>query len=140
MDNFKRSPVFGPVRQDDGSFVLAWCQSPETLEPFVDAGSDTGRFVEALERTGQGVKLFGVSDARSGEEFMRVWCEGTGQRGRYERIGVEQLMGKIEDKGFAREVAESRAFNAEFGWLGGEEGVLMPKDVSCTEFCGIRGW
>jgi hypothetical protein len=43
---------------------------------------------------------------------------------------VEDLRAMIPNRDFGRELAESRGFNAEFGWNGGEEDVLMPKDVS----------
>jgi len=100
------------------------------LEPLVDVERDTGRFVKALEDAGPGKKLFGVSDLVGGDEYMRTWCEELGQRGGYKQLSIEELIQGIENKDFAREAAESRANQAEFGWLGGEENVLMPKDVS----------
>jgi hypothetical protein len=84
MDNLKRSPIHSPRRQADGSYILAWPQSPNTLEPFVDTPNDTGKFVEALEKLGAGKKLFGVSDLKTGEEMMRVWCEVVEVQGRYQ--------------------------------------------------------
>lgn len=132
MDNFKRSPLFGPQRQADGTFVLRWCSSPDTLEPFVDTPGDTGEFVQALEKARPGMKLFGVSDMRSGKDFMRVWSREVGVEGVYQQISREEFEKPLPDKDLARELGESMAFQAEFGWIGQEPAVLMPKDVCAT--------
>ncbi len=124
--------ALGPKRVADGSFVLALPHSPDTPEPYVDPPSDTGKFVEALEKLGGGKKLFGVSDMRTCAEFMRVWSENVGVRGRFQEVSRDEFIMEVANvhEGLAKEVADSRGFNADFGWLGGEEDVLMPKDVS----------
>jgi hypothetical protein len=131
MSNFLNHAL-GPKRAPGGSFVQALPHSPDTPEPYVDPPSDTGKFVEALEELGGGKKLFGVSDMRTCEEFVRIWSDHVGVRGGFEQVSREEFMaevGKVHE-GLAREVADSRGFNADFGWVGGEEDVLMPKDVS----------
>ena len=48
---------------------------------------------------------------------------------KYRQINMED-MERIAPGGFGREVGESGLFVEEFGWTGGEEGILSPKDVS----------
>lgn len=133
MDNWKKSASRGPQRQPDGTYVLTWCGSPSTLEPFVDVPNDTGAFVKTLERVGPEKKLFGVSDLISGEDFMKIWCKELGVSGYYKQLSYEDLMKSIPNYYFAKEASQSRANQAEFGWLGGEKDVLMPKDVSTRD-------
>ena len=135
MDNLKRSPIHSPKKQDNGSYVLSGLQSPKSLEPFVDTVNDTGKFVEAMEKLGPGKKVFGVSDLRTEEEFVRIWCDIVGVEGGYQQIPIEKLQAMIRHKDLARELVESRGFNADFGWNGGEEDVLMPRDVSLLLIC-----
>jgi hypothetical protein len=144
MSNSLRStPNLGPhldpslSSPSSPTFVLAWPQAPSAPEPYVDTPSDTGKFVSALEELGPGKKLFGVSDMRSGAEFMRVWSAHLGVRGLYREVSREEFMAGVRHEGLRREVADSRGFNAEFGWCGGEEGVLMPGDVSLIDFVAV---
>jgi len=111
---------------------MALPHSPDTAGPYVDPPSDIGKFLEALEKLGGGKKLFGVGDMRTCAEFMRVWSETVGVKGRFKEITREEFIAEVAkvNEGLAREVADSRGFNAEFGWNGGKGDVFMPKDVS----------
>jgi hypothetical protein len=121
---------------------MALPHSPDTAEPYVDPPSDTGKFVEALEKLGGGKKLFGVSDMRTCAEFMRVWSETVGVKGRFKEITREKFIAEVAkvNEGLAREVADSRGFNTEFGWNGGEGDVLRPKDVSLSSLNILFSW
>jgi NmrA-like family len=136
MSNFLNRAL-APKRVADGSFVLALPHSPDAPEPYVDPPSDTGKFVEALEKLGGEKKLLGVSDMRTCGEFLRVWNGTVGVRGRFEETSREEFIEEVGmvHEGFANELADSRGFNAEFGWVGGEKDVLMPKDVSLSCRC-----
>jgi hypothetical protein len=115
MSNFLNRAL-SPKREPDGSFVMALPHSPDTAEPYVDPPSDTGKFVEALKKLGGGKELFGVIDMRTCAEFMRAWRETVSVKGRFKEITREEFIAEVAkvNEGLAREVADSKGFNADF--------------------------
>lgn len=59
--------------------------------------------------------LLGASEITSVETFSNTWSEVTGKESEVEEMTVEWL-DKVVPGGFGRELAESVAGSAEFGW------------------------
>ena len=60
---------------------------------------------------------------------MRLWTSILKVPGRFQQIPIEQYMDKAPTA-FAKEVREAYAYQAEFGWDGGDPSIVHPKDVS----------
>ena len=95
------------------------------IHPFVDT-RDTGAFVDLLVRSPPGQDLLGVSEMASYGTFMKILSEVTGRSCEAREISIEEADQAIPG-GLGREVAESTATSAEFGW---GKHLVMPKDVS----------
>jgi hypothetical protein len=141
MDNWTKGVSRGPYRQEDGTYALTWTapmdetapgadKPGQILEPYVNAQNDTGGFVTALEKLKPGKKLFGVSDLITGEEFMDIFSRELNVKGSFKKISYTEVLESITRKDFAPTVAQNRAWHSEFGWMGREADVLLPKDVS----------
>ena len=94
------------------------------IHPFVDT-RDTGAFVELLVNAPPGQDLLGVSEMSSYDTFMKFLTERTGKPCESREISIQEA-DKALPGGLGREVGESGAASAEFGW----GNVVMPKDVS----------
>ncbi|KAG2171621.1 hypothetical protein INT43_008347 [Umbelopsis isabellina] len=127
-DNWKKSRAFLWLNKaDDGVFEETNCTEPQTIIPWVDTLNDTGKFVKSLTRTDPGKDLLGVSEEVTIEVYLKQWSEILGLPARHKTISVEEYEEKLPDT-MKKELSESAAYNAEYGWDGGE-GILLPKDV-----------
>ena len=97
----------------------------KAIHPFVDT-RDTGTFVELLVRSPAGQDLLGVSEMGTYDTFLKILAEVTGKPCEYREISTEEA-DKAAPGGLGREVGESTAVSAEFGW---GKHLVMPKDVS----------
>lgn len=97
----------------------------KAIHPFVDT-RDTGIFVDLLVRSPPKQDLLGVSEMASYATFMKILSEVTGENCEVREISVEEA-DKALPGGFGREVAESTATSAEFGW---GNNLVLPKEAS----------
>lgn len=73
----------------------------------------------------------------SWNDYLKVWCDvNKVPFGGYDEIPVETYEKYIPVPGLGKELGEMWLFADEFGYTGGEEGVVHPQDVSlfCREF------
>jgi hypothetical protein len=91
----------------DGVHIYRKPCKPTAVHPFVIPG-DTGLFVSLLVNSPPKQDLLGVSEMASYIEYMKIWSE-------VRQISVEEA-DKDAPGGIGREVAESTATSAEFGW------------------------
>ena len=82
-----------------------------------------------MERIGPGKTVLAYSEMMTIEQWLRILSKVSGVEVNYRQINLED-MERIAPGGLGREVGESGLFVEEFGWTGGEEGILDPKDVS----------
>ena len=61
--------------------------------------------------------------------FLESWSKIQGVPARYDETKPEDLISMLP-RGLGKELIESSAWVAEYGWGGGRADVLMPKDVS----------
>jgi hypothetical protein len=129
-DNWKKMGSFLWLNKaEDGVYELSTCAHPHTSFPWVDTLNDTGKFVRALVETAPGKDLLGVSEEVTYEQYLRQWSEVLGLPTRFRSISMEEYEKRFPET-LAKEVSQSVAYNDQFGWDGGELGILRPRDVS----------
>lgn len=101
---------------------------PNSKIPFVHPPTDTGPFTEALVlRAPPNTNLLGCSRLMLMEDYAALWGRIVGVDCRWEGVTLEAIQELIPGP-VGREVAESGAYVAEFGWDGGE-GAKLPEEV-----------
>ena len=100
--------------------------------PYLDANRDTGHFVRGLIRNPPGKHMLGVNTELTQEEFMKLWTETLGVTGSVEEGTLEELTGALPPP-LDQELFDSFSFVREYGWTGGDESVVMPKEVRETK-------
>jgi hypothetical protein len=108
----------------DGKFIFRTAGAPTAKHPFV-VPTDTGLFIDLLVRSPPKQDFLGVSETGTYQQFMEIWSEVTGVPSAVEEESVDAA-DKAAPGGIGKEVAESSATSAEFGW--GD--LVMPTDVS----------
>jgi hypothetical protein len=135
-DNWKKLGMSAPRKttNENGDVVFEivnGCRG-SSLYPWVDTVKDTGKFVKGLVEAGPGKTVLGVSEMVSYNKYMAIWGEINGVRARHRQVSMEEWnerLGALAEE-TRKEVTESYLYVEEFGWDGGEEGVLRPSDVS----------
>jgi hypothetical protein len=94
----------------------------------VDTQADTGKFVRALVQSEPGKDLLGVSQMVTYSDSLKTWGDLNGVPTRFTHLSDEQYE-KTMPESVAKEIQEGFAFNEDFGWDGGEPGVLRPSDI-----------
>lgn len=98
--------------------------------PFGDVRGDFGRCIQAAANAESGINLFAVGDMLTWNEYLETWCNSQGvPKGKYEEYSLEEMMEAIPG-GLGREFGENVLFSIEFGYEGGESGILRPHQVS----------
>jgi NmrA-like family len=128
-ENWIAVPFTAPQKAEDGAYVQSTYAKAETLYPWVNTRDDTGKFVRALVQLEPGKDLLGVSQMVTYGDYLKIWGEVNGVPTRFNQLSAEEFH-KTLPESVAKEVQQSLAFNEEFGWDGGEPGVLRPSDVS----------
>ena len=97
--------------------------------PMIVTQKDTGAFVKTLVELPPGVNVLGYGSFMGWEEYMKLWCSMLGVRGRFKQIPVSEYVKDLPEH-LQKELSESYAYHAEFGWHGGDPDVVHPKQVS----------
>ncbi|KAK7042726.1 NmrA domain-containing protein [Favolaschia claudopus] len=116
-------PPFLPIKQADGSYVLALPVKPSTLNPLIDVEKDYGKFVRyalELEAFPDGQTFAAYSENISVEKIMEQWSQGTGAKFSYLQIPREQFEQGFKGVGAPPHVVEDMVDQMgaldEFGW------------------------
>jgi hypothetical protein len=115
-------------------YVTKQVGSLTALHPFF-VPDDTGIFTDLLVRSPPKQDLLGVSEAASYKTYYKAWSQATGIPTEVGEITIEQA-DKRSPGGIGREVAESSATSAEFGW--GDK-LVLPIDVSKSPKLSFNG-
>lgn len=128
-------------RTEDGRWYHAGLGKGENLIPFVWTQRDTGPLVRALVEAEPGKSLLGYSELMSWKEYMKVWARVLGLKlagddgSGHKELSVEEAREAIEGpEELKTEAVESIQYVQEFGWTGGEPGVLHPKDLGADKY------
>ncbi|KAJ7178298.1 NAD(P)-binding protein [Mycena filopes] len=138
-------------KQPDGTYLMAWALSPETVLPILDTAADYGLFVrrvlEAPVFPG-GSTVYTSSEDITLRELARQLAEATGKQ-----VVVEQITPEEAEKGFAAlgfpplivsDTMDMVGFLQDFGYYGGNatashEG-LARKPRTWAEFVKSADW
>ncbi|KAL3422767.1 hypothetical protein PVAG01_06922 [Phlyctema vagabunda] len=137
--------VVGANQDESGTVVFSNPGGNDASHPFV-VPSDTGKYVDLLVRTPPGNELLACSVETSYNTFMKTWSEVTGIPSRVEEITVDQA-DKAAPGGLGREVAESTAWGAKYGWGQREGKLVLPWQLdpqieltSLREYFEVENW
>jgi hypothetical protein len=124
-----------PKRQADGSFVIGAVAPPQTLQPFVVPDRDPAVFVAAIEALPPQDKLvvyYGYSEMLSFETWAALLGKALNAKVEYRQMTLQEYEDETEfalGSGVGRELGEMYAYASEFGFDGGEEGVVPVKSL-----------
>ncbi|KAM3086948.1 hypothetical protein ACMFMG_001063 [Clarireedia jacksonii] len=121
---------FAKQENEPNKYVYRNVGSKSVLHPFV-APTDTGTFVDLLVRAPPKQHLLGVSEMASIEILSKTWSEVTGKQSEVEELTIEWL-DKAAPGGLGREIAESIAASAEFGWPGTVPPTKLDPNIKTT--------
>jgi hypothetical protein len=82
---------------------------------------------------------FGYGDMMTFDAWAALLSETLGADIRYKELTIEEFDEAMSwHKGVGRELGEMFAYSAEFGYNGGEKGVIAMKDVSlASRHCNV---
>ncbi|KAI9284628.1 putative hscarg dehydrogenase, partial [Umbelopsis sp. AD052] len=124
-DNWLTTPHTAPQKAEDGVYEWKLSTKAETLFPWVVTQADTGKFVRALVQMSPGKDMLGASEMVTYGDYLKAWGDLNGVPTRFTSISAEEYEKGMPEV-IAKEIQEGVAFNEEFGWDGGEPGVLHP--------------
>lgn len=114
---------------------------PTARLPIIDATKSTGPFVRALvesEPAGTNLLAYDENSYLSLGETVKLWSRVMGEESVYKQVTREFMHEKL---GVPEEVLEGPAFMEEFGYVGGVEGVIEPRDLrSSVETKSFERW
>lgn len=130
------------LQQPDGSYLLVKPCRGDAPIPMVVTAKDTGSFVRGLIQSPPGTNLLGYGSLIGWTEYMRLWSSILQVSGKFQQVPADKYVEKLP-AALAKELQEAYAYQAEFGWDGGDPSVVHPKDVgrsisgasSCIENC-----
>ncbi|KAI0063048.1 NAD(P)-binding protein [Artomyces pyxidatus] len=125
--NWRGPTPIRPTKQPDGSYEIAAVGSGDALYPLVDPERDTAVFVRALaaHMPSRLQTYLGFGEMMSLNEWAALWGRIRGVRAYYKELTVAVYDERITVvPGLGRELGEMYAYAAEFGYDGGEEGII----------------
>ncbi len=97
----------------------------------MDTERDTGYVIRATLQSPPGKTVLGAGSMLSWTDYLKVWCEvNKVPFGGYDEVPIQAFEKYMPVPDLGREMGEMFLFFDEFGYTGGEEGVVNAKDVS----------
>lgn len=126
MQNFHTTPIYAPQQASDGTWTIAFHNSPKARLRLVDAVGDTGKFVGAIlaepDRY-EGKTFCAASALYSFEEAAAILSKVTGTTVIYKQLSVEDFKKSLP---FAQELLlETFSYLEEFDYWGPESDDLI---------------
>ncbi len=134
LSNHQKFPGFTPQKTNDGIYEVHVPYGCSKKFPYIASDVDTGKFVRALIlEVSAGKNLIAYREQLSVEDFISIWSRVHDVPYRYIEIPFEEFAKMGND---ARELAETSAYIAEFGYEGREDPTLTyPEDVGYSIVC-----
>jgi len=150
-NNWQRPTPMHPTKQADGTYEIAACGPGTSLHPFVDQNRDTAIFVHALANSPpqSEIKLYyGYSEMLSFNAWAALLSKALGAKVNYKELTIDEYDERITfHKGVGRELGEMYSYSAEYGYDGGEEGIIPILDlplrrpaISMEEYVKNEDW
>ena len=127
--SYKLSPQASFLKQTDGSFVMSFPTDPPKPVPFLEVNADTGTYVYAIAQLPPGKSYMAAGTVCSWTEYMRLWSEVTGARGRYQQSTLEQFAKASSDEPSGWEIGEMFEYMSDPGYDGGDKELLYVEDI-----------
>ncbi|KIX92908.1 uncharacterized protein Z520_11384 [Fonsecaea multimorphosa CBS 102226] len=130
MENFETQPFLGPQPNGDGTYSLIRNVRPSCRLPYIDAGGDTGKFVNAILAEPdkyEGQTLYAAVAFYSVVEIAEILSKATGKTIVYKQLSYEDFAKSLPF--FGELFADGGAFQDEYGYFGpgSEEKVAQSK-------------
>ncbi|KAE8423723.1 hypothetical protein BDV36DRAFT_242008 [Aspergillus pseudocaelatus] len=125
------APRLGP----DGTYSVAGVLDPDTKVPLIDTVNDSGTYVAALLRDGEGVRgvtLYAATGLYSFSEIVEIISAASGKVVRYVRVPDDVYAGFMKSDQGGRTVAMMRFFE-EVGYFGPGTGELVEKTTGMVK-------
>ena len=118
------------IQQADGTYRFSYVGSDKPPLPHIDTVRDTGSVVRAALQSAPGKTILGAGSMLSWIDLGKSWCEvNKVPSGGYDETPIEVFEKYMPMPDLRREFGEMFLFFDEFGYTGGEEGVVNAKDV-----------
>ena len=125
-----------PKRQADGGFVIGAVAPPHVLQPFVVPDRDPAVFVTAIAALPPQDRLvvyYGYSEMLSFEAWAALLSKALQAKVTYREMTLQEYEDETDfakGSGVGRELGEMYAYASDYGFDGGEEGVVPVKSLA----------
>jgi hypothetical protein len=103
--------------------------TPDALVPHLDVVTDLGNFVYAVSKMPPGQSYMAAGTSCSWKDYMKLWEKVNSTAARYKHISLEELIEKLPDKEFGREVGYMFAYSTTPGYDGGNGKLITAEDI-----------
>ncbi|KAK1148874.1 hypothetical protein N8T08_008759 [Aspergillus melleus] len=126
---YATNPLFMPSLDASTGRYQFVLPLPQDLEiPIINPSESTGPFVRALvENERPGVKLLAYDTSLTVEAIVKAWNHATGRPAELVEVSVDYMH---QERGIPLEVLDAPPYIAEFGYMGGLDNVLYPRDLA----------
>ena len=126
MQNFHTTPIYTPQKASDGTWIIAFHNSPKAPLRLIDAVEDTGKFVGAIlaepDRY-EGKTFCAASASYNFEQAVAILSKATGKTAIYKQIPVEDFKKSLP---FGHDIiAETFSYLEEFDYWGPDTEELL---------------
>ena len=127
----KAAPPPNTQQQPDGSYRFSQLGSGEPPLPHFDTVRDTGHLVRSALLSPPGKTVLGAGSTLSWIGMFKTWCavNNVPYNG-YDAIPYDAFKKLVPNPDLGEEMGEMFLYFDEFGYTGGEEGVVLAQDVS----------
>ncbi|KAL4815801.1 hypothetical protein BDW67DRAFT_63458 [Aspergillus spinulosporus] len=145
---YSTNPLFTPRSlSEDDVYQFIIHVRPMAKIPIINAASSTGRFVRELilnEEPRTKLLAYNTNSYLSVSEVVEVWSRRMGGKAEIITVSAEEMRERF---GLPMEVLDAPLAIEEFGYMGGIEGYIEPKDLanavatsSFEEWLNTRDW
>ena len=136
--SYKLAPQAYFGKQADGSFVMRFPTDPNKPVQHLDVNADTGNYVYAIAQLPPGKSYMAAGTVCSWNEYVRLWNEVTGAKGRYQQITLEQFAQASPDEPSGWEIGEMFEYSSDPGYDGGDKDLLYVEDIRKVSSSRLR--
>jgi hypothetical protein len=145
---YSTNPLLTPRSlSENGVYQFIMQVGPAAKIPIINAAGSTGQFVRELiinEKPGTKLLAYDTDSYLSMFEAVEIWSRRTGEKAEIITVSAEEIR---ERYGIPMEVLDAPLAIEEFGYMGGVEGYIEPKDLTHTvvtrsfeEWLNTRDW